>query len=156
MDIVICRDVIEHISNEKKIVAIKNMTRFLSKGSLLFISFPPKYSPFAGHQQNISNKLGKIPYLFLLPNKLYTFYLKILRVPETTIQTLLYTKRQRISVWEFEKMIKQIGLKILSREYFIIRPIFEYRYDIKRKKVKFLNSYLKEFLTLGATYILTK
>ena len=48
-DVVIMREVIEHLPDKK--TAMENISKLLNREGYLFISFPPKYSPFAGHQQ---------------------------------------------------------------------------------------------------------
>ncbi|MCG2716847.1 MAG: class I SAM-dependent methyltransferase, partial [Candidatus Marinimicrobia bacterium] len=98
MNIVICRDVIEHIHPNKKIIALKNMAAVLNPGGKLFISFPPKYSPYAGHQQVAPKKLVKLPYLHLLPDRLYRWYLSMMRMRVSSGQGLLNTKHKRLSI----------------------------------------------------------
>ena len=64
-DVVIMREVIEHVGNKN--IAFDNIDILLKKGGYLFISFPPKFSPFAGHQQIAKSILKIVPYLHLLP-----------------------------------------------------------------------------------------
>ncbi len=70
MDVIILRDVIEHIA--QKISALKNINLLLKNSGKLFLSFPPKFSPFAGHQQNIKKKFFRLPFIHLFP-KVYLF-----------------------------------------------------------------------------------
>ena len=50
-DLIIMREVIEHIEPSQRITAIGNAVRMLNPGGYLFLSFPPKYSAFGGHQR---------------------------------------------------------------------------------------------------------
>jgi len=157
MDIVICRDVIEHIDTDQKYIALQNMSALLKPGGKMFVSFPPKYSPYAGHQQVAPKKLVKLPYLYLLPDRLYSWYLSRIGMRITSGQGLLDTKHKRISIRDFEKTIRDLGLGILKREFYLIRPCYESRFHLRRLKAPFSkNNVLREFFTLGALYCLTK
>lgn len=59
-DIIIIRDVIEHVSNPKQ--ALKNMFSLLKTRCIIFISCPSKWSPYSGHQQIATNPICKLPY----------------------------------------------------------------------------------------------
>ena len=71
---------IEHIPEQE--LALNNIYDLLSIGGKLFMSFPPKFCAYAGHQQTIPKILGKLPYLYLLPNSIYVLYLKLIGCPE--------------------------------------------------------------------------
>ncbi len=154
MDIIISCDVIEHIPADKKEAALLNMKNLLAINGLLFISFPPKYSPFAGHQQVVPSWAGRIPYLFLLPDGLYAAYLKRLKTSVQTVADLIATKHDRLSINQFEKLAQNLGLKILKKDFYLIRPAYEYRFGIRRLRHNCTNFILKEILTLGAVYLL--
>ncbi|HCL00469.1 MAG TPA: hypothetical protein DHW42_10255 [Candidatus Marinimicrobia bacterium] len=156
MNIVICRDVIEHIHPNKKIIALKNMAAILNPDGKLFISFPPKYSPYAGHQQGAPKIFAKLPYLHLLPAKIFRSYLSMLNIPQNTINQLNDIRKSRISIDSFEEMLPEAGFKIKKHEFYFIRPCFEYRFKIKKMKNPFRYSPLREIFSLGAIYALTK
>ena len=86
-DTIVMRDVLEHIDNKK--TALKNIFELLKPNGKLFISFPPKYCAYAGHQQTVPQILGKIPYLHLLPNFIYKAYLKVIGCPGKKIDYLI-------------------------------------------------------------------
>ena len=48
-DLIIMRDVIEHIHNQEKFM--RYLKRFVSKNGKIFFGFPPWQMPFGGHQQ---------------------------------------------------------------------------------------------------------
>lgn len=154
IDLIICCDVIEHISDAQKKLALLNMKNLIGKNGRLFISFPPKYSPFAGHQQVVPSWAGRLPYLFLLPDELYKSYLKLLKTKSQVVSDLISTKHSRLSISKFEMMVKTLGFKIIKKEFYLIRPIFEYRYGISRLKYCYTNKLAKEIFTLGAVYLL--
>lgn len=154
MNIVICRDVIEHIDNKE--LALKNMTDILLQNGKLFISFPPKYSPYAGHQQGAPHKMAKIPYVYFLPDAFYKFYLHLLKINKSTIDRLINAKKLRLSITKFERLVRKQGLTICRKVFYIVRPNYELRYNIKRIENPFRDFFLREILTTGAIYILSK
>ena len=70
-DIVMFRDVMEHIERPNE--ALEIVCRHLNKNGLIFVAFPPYYSPYGAHQQILPRKTigsvpyNKLPYLQLLP-----------------------------------------------------------------------------------------
>ena len=74
-DIVITRDVLEHIHGQERFMnLIKN---FLYPEGKIFLGFPPWHNPFGGHQQMCESRfLSKLPYFHILPNPLYELILK--------------------------------------------------------------------------------
>ena len=155
MDVIICRDVIEHIDQDKKLTALRNMTELLKPGGRIFLSFPPKYSPYAGHQQTAASVWVKLPYIFLLPDKIYAAYLKFRKISSAKIEGLLRVKSNRISINNFEKIVKSTGLELTKRQFYIIRPAHENRYKTKRIKQPF-GKIFREWLSTGALYCLKK
>ncbi len=156
-DVIIMRDVIEHIANDQKEKALKNIYYLLKRKQKCFISFPPKYSPFAGHQQNLKSIFGRLPYVFLLPNFLYYKYLNLLNLSPDTIDNLLETKESRLSINNFEKMIARVGFRIVKKEFYFIRPCHEYRFNWNRLRLPFRNLLIvQEIFTTGAIYYLSK
>lgn len=69
-DIIIIRDVIEHIPNQELFLPF--IKRFLSPHGIIFVAFPPWQNPFGGHQQICNNKLlSHLPWFHLLPRPVY-------------------------------------------------------------------------------------
>ena len=134
-DAIIIRDVIEHI--EKKKIALSNIYDLLIPGGKLFISFPPKYCAYAGHQQTIPVFMGKLPYLHLLPNTLYKRYLRLIGCPENKIKYLIETKKTRISIKAMRKLLLDIGFNIRKESNWIIRPAYSFRFGLPKIKNPF-------------------
>ncbi|MGQ9854225.1 MAG: class I SAM-dependent methyltransferase, partial [Candidatus Oleimicrobiaceae bacterium] len=64
-DLVVMRDVMEHIV--ERAAAMRNVRALLRQGGYFYVSFPPKYSAFAGHQQVGRSFLRFVPFVHLLP-----------------------------------------------------------------------------------------
>ncbi len=152
-DIIVIRDVIEHIDD--KTSALQNMRSLLSENGKLFISFPPRYCPFAGHQQTVKNAFCKVPYLHLLPNSVYSSYLRFMGHPSTGIDYLLATKRTRISVRNMESLFVNTGFELEKRGLYFFRPAYKFRFHLPtiRNPLAWLPGF-REVFTNGALYVL--
>ncbi len=134
-DLIIIRDVIEHIKNKK--TALLNIFSILQPGGKLFISYPPKYCAYAGHQQTVPSILGKIPYIHLLPDFLYKWYLRLINCPKKKIQYLIETKHSRVSNSEMFHLLSGIGFKIINKSNWFIRPSYYFRFKLPKFKNPF-------------------
>ena len=71
-DLIIMRDVIEHIHDQEKFMSY--VTRFLKPDGKFFLAFPPWHNPFGGHQQICKSKiLSNLPYYHILHKSFYSF-----------------------------------------------------------------------------------
>tara|TARA_B100001113_G_scaffold111132_1_gene90214 strand:+ start:537 stop:1337 length:801 start_codon:yes stop_codon:yes gene_type:complete len=154
-DIIIIRDVIEHIENKK--IALRNMYGLLKEGGRIFMSFPPKYCAYAGHQQTAPQILAKLPYLYLLPDILYKFYLGILGCNRKKINYLLETKKKRVSIKNIKKIIIDIGFKIEKESHWFIRPAYKFRFGIPKiiNPLSFM-PFFNEIFSNGVLFLLVK
>jgi len=156
-DIIILKDVIEHIPDQEKVLA--KLKSFLKDEGLLFFGFPSWYMPFGGHQQMCKTKfLSVLPYYHLLPRFFYKWILKHFN-DKRQLENLLDIFDTGISTKRFEKVAKRNALKIIERKAYFIPPIYKYKF---KKKVRVLNPIInsiplfREFFTLSAYYILKK
>lgn len=155
MDLILIRDVVEHIPNKLK--ALENLNRLLKPNGTIFLSYPPKFSPYAGHQQNVKKRIGNLPFIHILPKKIYTLFLKAANLSDEKIVELLQTKHDMISIANIETLFTKAELTITKKSFYFIRPCFEKRFGWKRR-ITIFNSIpiLKEMFTLGAIYLLEK
>tara|TARA_B100001250_G_C19632414_1_gene714355 strand:+ start:126 stop:929 length:804 start_codon:yes stop_codon:yes gene_type:complete len=154
-DLIVIRDVIEHI--EQKEIALKNIYDLLKPNGKLFVSFPPKYCAYAGHQQTIPAMIGKLPYIHLLPNFLYKGYLSLIGCPDNKTDYLLSTKETRISIYRMRKLLKIIGFNIIKESNWFLRPAYSFRFGLPRLKNIFsFVPILDEIFTNGVLYLLER
>lgn len=154
-DTIVIRDVIEHI--EDKTTALTNIFNLLKPGGKLFMSFPPKYCAYAGHQQTVPKILGKLPYLHVLPNFLYKAYLNLIACPDKKINYLLSTKQTRISIHEMRKLVHTIGFQVKKESKWFLRPAYSFRFGLPKIKNPF--SWipgLDEVFSNGVLYLLER
>lgn len=133
-DLIICHDVIEHIDNKLEMLA--GMECFLKHNGLIFIGFPAWYMPFGGHQQICHNKLLSImPFIHLLPKYLYRKVLSLGNESNDCINELLSIKRTRITIEDFEVLVKKTALEIVDCRLYLINPHYEVKFGLKPRRL---------------------
>jgi SAM-dependent methyltransferase len=135
-DLVMLRDVIEHIPRKPRLM--KHVGAALRGVGTVFVTFPPYYSAFGGHQQAelTGSKLRYVPYMHLHPR-------------------LKHIARTRMTVGGFERLARGAGFSIRARRLYTFRPSFELRYGVPT--LGFAAPWLKGFreaLCTGAYYVL--
>lgn len=130
-DIIVLKDVIEHIHNQEKLIAW--LHDFLLPSGVIYFGFPPWQMPFGGHQQMCESKLSKIPYFHLLPKSLYKSVFKLGKEHQNTIDILLEVKETGISIERFEKIVQDTGYEIVESKHYLINPIYEWKFNLKPK-----------------------
>lgn len=157
-DLIILKDVIEHIHDQDKVLG--KLREFLKPNGQIFFGFPPWQMPFGGHQQIASKKyLSVLPYYHLLPMPLFKGFLKLFGEKQNTIDDLVEIKETGISIERFEKLIKKNKYSISKRTYYLINPIYIYKFNLKpRKQLSIITSipYLRNFLTTCMYYLVKK
>ena len=154
-DLVILKDVIEHIPGQAAFMA--QLPMFLNKGGMVFFAFPPWQMPYGGHQQVCKNKwLSKWPYYHLLPAFLYKSILKAGGESDHTIQDLLEVKETGISIERFERCLRQNKLRIVGKQHYLFNPIYHYKFGVKpRRQLGVISHlrYVRNFFTTGVYYL---
>ena len=146
---------IEHLPDQASFV--KEMKMFLKPGGVIFFGFPPWHMPFGGHQQITKSKIGKMPYYHILPRSIYRFVLaKLFKEKPETINELLEIHDTQISINRFLRVMKNGGYKIISRRFYLVNPIYYYKFGLKpRKQLPLLQAvpYLRDFFTTCCYYL---
>lgn len=156
-DLIILRDVIEHIHNQERFMAL--LTSFLAPNGVVFFGFPAWQMPFGGHQQICTSTLSKMPFIHLLPKRCYQWLLQSCGEKESTINELLEIKETGITLERFERILKQNKYSILKKEYWFIQPNYEVKFHLKKRRVlPFFRSilYLRNFYTTAGYYVIGK
>jgi SAM-dependent methyltransferase len=157
-DLIVLKDVIEHIHDQNKVLG--RLRDFLKPNGHIFFGFPPWQMPFGGHQQVAKNKiLSRLPYYHLLPMKLYRAVLKSFGEKPQTVEELEEIKQTGISIERFEKILKQNGYSQSLKEFYLINPIYKYKFNLTAKvQSKAIASipYLRNYLTTCVYYLVKK
>lgn len=155
-DIIIMRDVLEHIHDQDRFMHY--VKRFLKPGGKFFLGFPPWQNPFGGHQQMCQSRiLSKMPFLHLLPGKLYPASMKLFGEKPATINSLMEIKDTRITIEKFRRIIQREEYVIRKEVFWFINPNYEIKFRLKpRKQAGFISSlpYLRNFMITTCYYVL--
>lgn len=156
-DLIVMRDVLEHIHDQEKFIA--HLEKFIKPDGIVFIAFPPFSMPFGGHQQMCVGKImSKLPYYHLLPKAIYAGLLKLFGETDRRIKGLLEIKETRLHLWKFHKIIKKSNFKIVKELLYLINPNYEVKFGLKPRKLpRFMNiPFLREFFITTDYILLSK
>ncbi len=129
-DLIILRDVIEHIHDQNKFMGF--IKRFLKPSGMIFFGFPPWYNPFGGHQQICQNRiLSKLPFFHLLPGGIYRFILKAGGEPDDRIGALQEIKETGISIGRFKRILSRNQYRTIAEVLYLINPNYEIKFKLK-------------------------
>ncbi|MCX6173780.1 MAG: methyltransferase domain-containing protein [Ignavibacteriales bacterium] len=152
-DVIIIREVIEHVSDKK--AAFDNLGKLLNYNGFLFISFPPKRSPFAGHQQIGKSFLKTIPYLHILPKSILKPVAKLLGEDAGYIDEIKLHYGTGCTVHEFEFQCLLQNFIPIKKDFFLFRPIYALRFGLPTIKLPKI-PILKEYISFGCETLLQK
>jgi 2-polyprenyl-3-methyl-5-hydroxy-6-metoxy-1,4-benzoquinol methylase len=157
-NLIILKDVIEHIHGQETFIPF--LGTLLRPGGQIFFGFPPWYMPFGGHQQIAKGKwTSKIPWYHLLPMSWYVAILKWGGEGQHAIDSLIDVKQTGISIERFERICKQSGFRIIERQWFLINPIYRFKFGLKPRKQFYLLGlipFFRNFWTTCAYYTIGK
>ena len=132
-DLIIMRDVIEHIHNQEKFMAY--VKQFLKPKGKFFLGFPPWYMPYGGHQQIAKHKLfSKLPYYHLLPMPIYNMVLKAAGESDKIRTELLEIKETGISIERFRRILKTENYTVDKEVMYLINPNYEIKFGLQPKE----------------------
>jgi len=151
-DIALLRDVIEHLDDTT--TALRNIRRLLRPGGVLYVTFPPYYSPFGGHQQTLVNWSSRIPFMHLAPGPLFERMIASGREADKVEVRRL--RGIRMTTSKFRKAARAAGYSLLDERLFLIRPVFKMKFGINPIAANFLRRLpvLRDVMALEAGYLL--
>lgn len=156
-DLIILRDVIEHIPMHDKSNFLKAVYNIMTKDTILLVTFPPFYSPFGLHQQTLLKSfLRFVPFLGWIPKSLLLSILNYFgdNQNKSEIDEIYDSK---MTIKHFNQLINEVGFSIVNQEKYLIRPSHEIRYGIKMIKAGWTDiPILREGLITGCTYVVSK
>ena len=153
-DVIVLKDAIEHIPDQGRL--LRRIATLLRPGGVVFIGFPPWRMPYGGHQQITAAKLGKLPWLHLLPRGLYAGVLRRLGEPEHRVQELLELRDTRLSIHRFERLLREAGYETRRRRLFLLNPIYAYKFGwppVPQLPVVRSLPFVRDFVTTCCYYV---
>ena len=157
-DIIIIHDVIEHIEPEDKVEFMSRAKSLLRPSGVIMSAFPAWKMPFGGHQQICRNRLCRLPFIHLLPERWFEGYLRICKEKDDKVNELLSIRRSRMSIESFEELCRLAGLKIQDRTLWLINPHYKAKFGLRPIRLHRSISYskwLRNHLSTSCFYILT-
>ena len=155
-DIIIIRDVIEHIHDQDKFLAL--IKDLIALNGVVFFAFPPWQNPFGGHQQMCKSKiLSHLPFFHLLPKSIYRNVLRLFREHKNTIIGLMEIKETGISLDKFERLILKNNYNILLKTLYLINPNYEVKFGLKPRILPSTFAklpYLRNFVTTCGYFVI--
>jgi len=152
-DIILLKDVIEHIPNQQELIT--HLQQFLTDNGVIFFGFPPWQMPLGGHQQILKSSFwSKIPYYHLLPMPVYKW---ILRSAGENAEEMAEIKETGISIERFEKISRRAGYCLLNKKHYLINPIYQYKFGWKpRKQFAVISAlpWIRNFFTTCVYYLI--
>ena len=156
-DLVILKDVIEHIHDQKKFM--KEVSKFLNPNGMIFFGFPAWRMPFGGHQQIAKSKIASLlPFYHILPMPIYRGMLKLFGENENTVKDLVEIKDTRISTARFERLCKENNFSISLKKKYFVAPIYEYKFGFKTRNLSPLIAnipWFNDFFTTQSYYVIS-
>lgn len=152
-DLVVMREVIEHVPDKEK--AFANLNKLTKEGGYMFMSFPPKYSGFAGHQQVGRTFLKFTPYIHLLPRFITEALVKLLNEYPNFVNHIKHNFGTGITINTFERLSRKYKFHPLIKSLYLFRPIYKFRFGLPT--IPSLNiPIFREFIVFGCETILKK
>jgi SAM-dependent methyltransferase len=154
-DLVLLRDVIEHL--EETELSLRHVMDFMKPGGWLYVVFPPYYSPFGAHQHLLDNAMGKLPYIQLLPERLFTKAYKNAR-QQIDVEEVSMLRRIRLTISKFRRALKNALLELVEEQLYFLRPVFKLKFGLPPIKANILKHMpgIRELAALEASYLLRK
>jgi SAM-dependent methyltransferase len=152
-DLVILRDVLEHLANPT--LALANIQRVLKPNGYVLVEFPPYNSPFGGHQHLLGNRWGKLPYMHLLPEPLFR-WMTASGTHLLNIEEVRRLRSVRLTPRKFCKAAQEAGYTLRAERYYLLRPVFKMKFGlptVSLTPLKWLPG-VKSLLSLEANYLL--
>jgi SAM-dependent methyltransferase len=159
-DLILLHDVLEHVPDYRRALAVA--AGLLHRDGYLFITFPPYFAAFGGHQQQAAGPGRAVPFLHYLPSRLF---FRLTRTRETdymssaeTLEDITSVRQTKLTLGKLERAGADASLEIVDRELFIVRPEFTIRYGMKVRAAGFTGRtpVLREVAVNGAFYLLRR
>lgn len=157
-DLVLLHDVLEHVPDYEQ--ALCAVARVLRANGHVFVTFPPYYSAFGGHQHMARGRARMTPFVHLLPARVFFRYARPAAneymTAEGSLEDMLSVRRTKLTLSAAERAFAKAGLEVVDRELYLLRPEYELRYGVRTRPAGALGNVpkLREVIVNGAFYLL--
>jgi SAM-dependent methyltransferase len=157
-DLVLLHDVLEHVHDPGAVLG--GVRRALAPNGHVFVSFPPYWSAFGGHQHLAAGWARLAPYVHYLPARAF-FSLAAAKDNEymsqrDSMDDLVSVRRTRLSLRRAEAAFRDAGLTTVGSETFLLRPEYTVRYGLPTVPAGVIGRApgVRELAVTGAFYLL--
>ncbi len=152
-DVAFLRDVIEHLDDAT--IALRNIRQVLKPGGALYVTFPPYYSAFGGHQHLLGNWAGRIPFMHLLPSPIFRSMVATSTVDRNKVE-VQRLHRIRMTTNKLHRAARDAGFTIADEKLYFIRPVFKMKFGLRPIGAGIVKPFpgIRDLLALEAGYIL--
>lgn len=150
-DLVIMRDVIEHIPDREAL--FRNLKKLIKKDGYFYVTFPPRFSGFSGHQQNGKSLLRYAPFLQIFPDSIIKSLGSLFNENPKMIEFIIHNFKIGLTINKFEKFYSAFKFEPVVKDLFLFRPIFKLRYNLTPRKFPNI-PVIRELLSFGCEYLL--
>lgn len=153
-DLVILSEIVEHLVDRSNVATLLCWCREnLTCSGNVYVSFPPWFSPFAGHQAGWPG-IRYIPWYHLMPRRM-----KRLLAPNQVSRYIEFIQElNHLTIGAFERIVDRSGLAIVRQELYHLRPEYHFRYGtpiIRVPSVIAKVPLIREITAMGAFCLLT-
>ena len=157
-DLVLVHDVFEHIGPSRKEEFLCRIKQLVAQGGIAFLAFPAWQMPFGGHQQTCRKRLLSIlPWIHLLPLKMYRVLLRMFQEPEDHIRELMDIRESKVTVERFEQVCKAAGCEVLDRTLWLINPHYRVKFGMPPIRLRFgldIIPWIRNYLSSSCFYVI--
>jgi SAM-dependent methyltransferase len=152
-DLVLMRDVIEHLEDTERALAV--VDALLSPGGAVLVTFPPYLSPFGGHQHLLRTWLGSLPWVHLVPGRLFAWIVGQSERPADQ-EEVRRLREIALTIGKFERALARRSIAIVHKQLYLLRPVFRFKFGLPSLQLPRLlwRTPLAELLALEALYVL--
>ena len=154
-DLVVLHDVFEHLEQKEKVLQI--LKSYLAPNGRLFITFPPYYSAFGGHQQLMKTWFIKLPFAHLVPFVFSGLLPRLQKEHRPFVNEVRKLAELKMGMRKFEQLLPNAGLMLVAKQGYVISPN-HVRFGLKPIPSNLIANIpvFGELLTSGAVYLLSR
>jgi SAM-dependent methyltransferase len=131
-DLILIRDVLEHCGNPKALLG--RAADLLSEEGWVYVTYTPYLSPFGGHQHNGTGFFANVPYIQVLPEKLFLWLIRPdgnwYKGARNIMKDLKQIRRTRLTTSIVRRTCREVGLHIDYIRAYFVRPDYRYKFGL--------------------------
>jgi hypothetical protein len=128
---------------------------YLARDGKLFITFPPYYSAFGGHQQLMRSRFARLPFMHLVPFMVSKVFPVLKNEHQPFVEEIRKLASLKMSMRKFECLLPDAGLRIVGKQGYVISPN-HIRFGLRpmRGNIAAAIPLVGEVITSGVVYLL--